>query len=166
MEERDDEAYGRLMFGEQYDRFAEILKGQSITGIEKTLEHKANDETHAIRLIGDDQFIGWITLQKDVEGRPDIGISLKSDYQNKGIGPEAVRLFVNRLYSDYGIQTVYVRISEENLQSQRGFAKLGAILDKTEPHYILASLPKDIPADNPDKRNLPNLRFYHINLPV
>ena len=166
MEKRDDEAYGRLMFGKQYERFAEALKGQSITGIEKILEHKTVDETHAIRMIGDDQFIGWITLQKDMDGRPDIGISLKSDFQNNGIGPEAVRLFVNRLYSDYGIQTIYVRITEKNLQSQRAFAKLGAILDKTEPIYDLTSFVKDLPADNPVKQNVPILRFYHINLPV
>lgn len=71
MEKRDDEAYGRLMFGEHYDRFVEVLKDGSVTGIEKTLEHRASDETHAIRQTGDDQFIGWITLQRDNDGRPD-----------------------------------------------------------------------------------------------
>ena len=101
-----------------------------------------------------------------MEGRPDIGISLISDYQNKGIGPEAVSLFANRLYSDYGIQTVYVRISEENLQSQRAFAKLGAILDKTEPNHIMTSLAKNLLANNPDKWNWPNFKFYHIKLPI
>ena len=107
IEKRDKEAYGRLMFGKFYDHFAEVLNDGAITEIEETLEHRADDETHAVRLIGDDQFIGWITLQKDAEGRPDIGISLKPEFQNKGIGPEAVRLFINRLYAVYGIQTVY-----------------------------------------------------------
>lgn len=166
MEQRDDEAFGRLMFGTQYDRYAHVLKGEFLTGIEKTLKHTADDEMHAIRLIGDDRFIGWITLQKDMEGRPDIGISLQSDFRNQGIGPEAVRLFVNRLYSDYGIQTVYVRISEKKLQSQKAFAKLGAVLDQVEPHYIFVSLGKRLPDEFTQEQSVPNLLFYHIPLLV
>ena len=166
LEKRDDEVYGRLMFGEHYDRFVEVLKNGSVTGIEKTLEHRASDETHAIRQTGDDQFIGWITLQRDNDGRPDIGISLTPEYQNKGIGPEAVCLFANRLYSEYGLQTIYVRISEENIQSQKAFAKLGAVLDKEEPNYIFTSLARELPEDHPDRQNIPNLRFYHIPLPI
>ena len=166
MEKRDEEAYGRLMFGEQYDRFVEALKGVSITGIEKILEHTESDETHAIRLVGDDRFIGWITLQKDPEGRPDIGISLIPEFQNNGIGPEAVALFANRLYSEYAIQMVYVRISDGNIQSQKACSKLGAVLDKKEPNPMFVSLTKHLPEDDSLKNKIPNLLFYHIPLPV
>ena len=53
IEKRDKEAYGRLMFGKLYDHFVEVLNDGAITEIEKTLEHRADDETHAVRLIGD-----------------------------------------------------------------------------------------------------------------
>ena len=73
-------------------------------------------------------------------------------HQNRGIGPEAVILFANRLNSDYGLDRVYVRISALNLQCQKAFLKVGAVLDKAEPDYrmkkILEALPEDArPAD-------------------
>ncbi len=51
MKEQDEESYGRLLFGNLYERFVELLDGESPTGIRKILNHTATDETHALRLL-------------------------------------------------------------------------------------------------------------------
>ena len=102
----------------------------------------------------------------DMEGIPDIGISLVKEYQNQGIGPEAVTLFANRLNSVYGLDRVYVRISALNPQCQKAFLKIGAVLDKSEPDYrlkkILDAFPEDARPDDPP----PDMLFYHVDLPI
>ena len=73
----DMEPYARLMFGDIYDLYvAATGKAPSVE-----LEKEHSDEIHALRLPDDDAFIGWITLQKDEEGRPDIGIHLIPEQQ-------------------------------------------------------------------------------------
>ena len=164
----DAEPYGRLMFGEHYERFAVLAEKEafSITGLESILNHTAKDEHHALRPPDSNAFIGWITLQKNDEGKPDIGISIIPAYQNRGLGPEAIRMFANRLFNVYGLEKVYVRISEGNLQSQRAFAKVGAVLDRTIPNPAFVALTEKLPNDAPEKRNIPKLNYYHIPLQI
>jgi len=161
MRMEDEPAYGRLLLGDLYDKTVGML-GTATTGIEEILNHTESAETHAIRLINDDSFIGWITLQKDPEGKPDIGISLVQEHQNQGIGPEAIALFVNRLNSTYRMDRVYVRITEHNIQSQKAFAKLGAVLDKREPDYRMKKIADKLPGEQP----IHELFSYHIDLPI
>ena len=101
-----------------YESSLQNLNGQSPTGMEKILSHKG-DETHAIRLTDQEDFIGWITLQKNIDGQPDVGISLIADQQNKGYGPEAVMLFVR--FTDWSAcktyQTTYFNLLQYNLPS-------------------------------------------------
>ena len=156
----DEPAYGRLLLGDLYDRTVSML-GKTSTGIEEILNHTESAETHAIRL-NDETFIGWITLQKDPDGNPDIGISLIQKYRNQGIGPEAVALFVNRLNELYGIDRVYARITEHNIQSQKAFEKLGAVLDRREPDYRMKKVVDELPGEQP----IHDLYYYHIDLPV
>ncbi len=130
------------------------------------IDHTGQDETHALRLVGDDALIGWITLQKDMEGRPDIGISLVKEHQNHGIGPEAVTLFANRLHSVYGLDRVHVRISALNPQCQKAFLKIGAVLDKAEPDYRLKKILDAFPEDARPNDPPPDMLFFHINLPI
>lgn len=165
MRMEDDPSYGKMLLGPVYEQSVAVL-GKADTGIEKIIDHTEQDETHALRLVGDDALIGWITLQKDTEGRPDIGISLVKEHQNHGIGPEAVTLFANRLHSVYGLDCVHVRISVLNPQCQKAFLKIGAVLDKAEPDYrlkkILDAFPEDARPDDPP----PDMLFYHIDLPI
>lgn len=164
----DAESYGRIICGDMYERFAELARKESfsLTGIEAILNHTESDEHHALRLPDSDAFIGWITLQKDEEGKPDIGISVAPAFQNRGIGPEAVKLFANHLYETYGLERIYVRISALNQQSQRAFAKVGAVLDKTAPDSRLKAIADRLPDDDPEKANVPDMRCYHIDLPI
>ena len=165
MRMEDEPAYGKMLLGPVYEQAVSVL-GDADTGIEKIIDHTEQDETHALRLVGDDALIGWITLQKDMEGRPDIGISLVKEHQNHGIGPEAVTLLVNHLHSVYGLDRIYVRISALNPQCQKAFLKVGAVLDKVEPDYrlkkILDAFPEDARPDDPP----PDMLFFHINLPI
>lgn len=160
----DDEAYGRLMLGDSlYESSLQNLNGQSPTGMEKILSHQG-DETHAIRLIDNEDFIGWIILQKNMDGQPDVGISLIAGQQNKGYGPEAVMLFVNYLHNEYGLERIAVHISEKNLQSQTAFGKLGVELDKEVPdeRFIFS----DQPLSEQEMDSLPKVLYLHIPLPV
>ena len=160
----DEEPYARLMFGSMYDGFTERLGHPPETGLPKILAHEASDETHAIRPLSSDAFIGWIALQRDEEGRPDIGISLVPQYQNKGCGPEAIRLYSNYLHQAYGLDTVYLRVHETNHQSQRAMEKMGAVLDKTIPDPKEVAILEKLK----DKLSYPpmNVHYYHLDLPI
>ncbi len=163
MQRQDDEAYVRLMFGDLYDTFLKSERSAE-NEIRDILNHTESEETHALRPIGSDAFIGWIALQRDHERCPDIGIHIQPEYQNKGLGPEAVTLFANRLRECYDLSRVYVRIFESNLQSQRAFSKLGAILDYTEPHPGIAELYRQVPGCT--QEDVPLVHYYHIDLPI
>ena len=165
MRMEDEPAYGRLLLGELYDR-AVAVHGEATTGIESILNHTESTETHAIRPVHDDSFIGWIVLQKDLEGKPDIGISLIQECRNQGIGPEAITVFANRLHSEYGIERVYARISELNIQSQKAFSKIGAVLDKREPDYRMKKIVDALPEEEQKKEKNNDLLFFHLDLPI
>ena len=169
----DTESYARLLYGDLYDTYIKLmgkapevdLNEDSCADVDlNTNAHTPQDEIHALRLHDDDAFIGWITLQQDDKGRPDIGVSLIPSQQNKGFGPDAVRLFVNRLHEDYGLEKVYLRIKEGNLQSQRAAEKLGAVKFDSVPDPTIMALLEELPNQNwhePGK-----VYCYYLELPV
>ena len=167
IKEQDEEQYGKLLLGKLYDQMKE-LNEQPSTGFGNILDHTEKQETHAIRLLEDDAFIGWIALQTNDEDQMDIGISLIPEEQNKGYGPEAVMLFANRLHKDYGLNEIYVRIEENNLQSQSAFAKLGAVLDKKMPDKTVVALREkiiELTGKEPEDP-APQILYFHIPLPI
>ena len=105
----DDEIpHTRLMLG---DKFYEHFLRE--TGKAPDLPH--TEEMYAIRI--NDAYIGWVVLQKDEQGRPDVGIKIMSTYHGRGYGPEAlkeVRVFVRegglRLLFSFasGLDTVFI----------------------------------------------------------
>ena len=160
----DEDVYGRLMLGNLYDELL-AMGGKLPARLRETLGHTSEDEVHAIRPLLDERMIGWIALQKNCEGQPDIGISLVEDQQNQGRGPEAVRLFCNHLFETYGLRSVFVRISAKNLQSQYAFAKVGAVYvrEEMDPRYasLLEKHPDVVLIGDPVR-----IRFYRIPLPI
>ena len=154
------------MFSSFESLFEDYPGFESNSCFDNYLYCRADDEMHAIRLLNNPALIGWITLQKDYEGRPDLGIKLFPEFQNQGYGPEAVALFANHLHYQHGLPLIYVRIYESNAQSQRAFSKLGAVLDYIAPDPVMAELYASIHPDNPVQANAPLLRFYHLNLPL
>ena len=152
------------MFGAMYDRFAEVLGHAPDSGIDKVIAHESSDEIHALRLPHDSTFIGWIALQRDEEGRPDIGIHIIPEYQGQGLGPEAIRLLANHLHDEYGLDRVFARVHESNQQSQRAMEKTGAVLDKEVPNPIIVAMQEKLPEE---QRSDPGkLRYYNLDLPV
>ena len=167
MYEEDGEAYGRLLFGNAYNSFAQQLGEDRLpTGLKDILAHTSPDETHAIRLKEDDRLIGWITLQKNKNNDPDIGISLSEEQQNKGYGPEAVMLLCNRLHEEYGLKQIYVRISKKNMQSRNAFAKVGAVPDEEILNEQFARLLEENPKHQISEGFIPITCCYHIPLPI
>ena len=163
MHPADDEAYGRLLLGDTlYETFIRETNGKSCAWLDRILDHKT-DETHAIRLIHDERFIGWITFFENNDGEPELGMSLIEECRNKGYGPEAAMLFVNYLHHAYGLRQVSVRIEDKNLQSQVAFSKLGAKFDKKLPDKCFKT------SENPaeiDSDSIPMVYCFHIPLPV
>ena len=156
----DTEPYARLMLGDIYDLYKETTGTAPSAGLEEPHE----DELHALRLPDDDAFIGWITLQKDEYGRPDIGVHLVPEQQNRGLGPEAVRLFVNHLHETYGLEKVYLRIHESNIQSQKAMSKLGVVKDGEVPDQRIVTLIEKLP--DYDWKEPGMIYYYHLDLPV
>lgn len=154
----DTEPYARLMYGVLYDTYVRVI------GKVPSLELKSEDEIHALRLPDNDTFIGWIALQKDEEDRPDIGVHLVPERQNQGLGPEAVRLFVNHLHKTYGLEKVFLRIKETNLQSRKAAVKLGAVKYGTVPDPTIMALREELP--NQDWHEPENVFCYYLDLPV
>ncbi len=169
--ERDEEPYSRLLLGDMYDRLKRTMGDVMPSNLTGVLNRTSGDEMHAIRLLNDERFIGWITLQKNDEDQPEVGISLIEEQQNKGYGPEAVMLFANRLHDVYGLRTIFVLILKENVQSQRAFAKVGAVFDRALPDKHFAALKKaynDTPGSScpPEGMDVPMVYHYHIPLPI
>ena len=161
----DLEPYSRLMFGSFFDQENSFLGRLAASDFVKILSHQSEDEMHAIRPVDSDKFIGWIILQND-DNLPDIGISLIDEYQNKGYGPEAIKLYSNWLHEEYGLSEVYARISEDNLQSQRAFSKIGAVKYRSGKNQIAEKLDALLPGTRSGDTKRSDTGFYKIHLPI
>lgn len=161
----DEKPYAQLMLGSFYDQALTRLGHIPDTDFAEAIAHESGNEVHALRPIGSNKFIGWITLQHD-DDRPDIGISLIDEYQNKGFGPEAIRLYGNWLNKEYGLTEMYVRISEDNPQSQRAFCKVGAVKYRSAKNNLIESIASMLPDDYSDTITCPNTDYYRIHLPI
>ena len=149
----DEVPHTRLMLGDDfYDRFLRE------TGKAPNLSLTADEEMYAIRI--NDSYIGWVILQKDEQGRPDVGIKLMREYQGRGYGPEALMAFCNWIYEKYGVGCLYARIEESNVQSQKAFSKIGAVLDEWKPDYSFLKVARELAGE------IPELLYYHIDLPI
>lgn len=161
----DAEPYARLMFGKYYGAFNAYIDPATVSGLKSILDHSSKEEVHAIRPLESDTFIGWITLQHDGE-KPDIGISLIQEAQNKGLEPEAIRLLANWIYNAYGLKQIYIRTHDANIQAQKAFRKLGVVLDKTDDDPDLSRMMKEIVAHGGKERDIPSVLHYHLDLPI
>ena len=131
------------------------------------LNRSDEDEYHVIRLKGHEEMIGWIALQRDPENEPDIGIGLLKEYRNHGYGPEAVKILLNHLHREYQIKDAYAWIKKKNLQSQKAFAKIGAVFMEQSPDEEgLNILRNGSYKDRPEKVDEITLYHYRIPLPV
>ena len=158
----DDEIpHTRLMLGDEfYERFLKETGAAPTSNLQSVLDHTADEEMYAIRI--NDAYIGWVVLQKDEQGRPDVGIKIMRAYHGHGYGSEALKAFCNWIYEKRGIVRVFARIEEANIQSQKAFAKIGAVLDERKPDYRFVKMAQKLPGET----NIPELLYYHIDLPI
>lgn len=70
-------------------------------------------------------YCGNIELQKCDDGYS-LGIKLKKQYRNRGIGKSAIIYFCNEICIAKGIESLIIRIQPDNLRSKHVFEKLGA----------------------------------------
>jgi RimJ/RimL family protein N-acetyltransferase len=161
LQESDNDAYCHLLFGELYEIYKRNFPDERINAaLRGAIDGTSNDETHAIRIDG--RFIGWYTLQKDSEGRPDLGISLIPEERCKGFAKEATKLFTDQLYRKYGLQRVYARAYSSNTHSQHVLVKMGAVLDSVGPDERIVELRQEIEKEG----EAPLVHYYHLDLPL
>ena len=166
MRPSDSELFGRLVMGPLYDTYKRVVGHEPDSGIDKILSHEAEDITHAIRINGYDDFAGWITLQHNEDGQPDIGISLLPEHRGHGYGPEAVKLYCNWLNQKYGLSRIYVRISDDNEYSMKAFSKLGAIRYDTRENVCFKMLMDKLPEKFNEINDSHPVGYYFLNLPI
>ena len=112
------------------------------------------------------QYCGNIEYHKEKdEEYPEIGISLLSDKQNKGIGTEAVICFCNDCFCSEGVDTVLIRIEHNNLRSKHLFEKLGAVYIGNKTIPIFEKLYKEMDRSIPDNSQL-GADTYYLKLPI
>lgn len=83
---------------------------------------------------------GKIVLQDYKSELPELGVDIFPEYQNQGIAPEAIKLFLQYCNSYYNIKKVKVRIRKDNAHSNHVFQKLGAIFQYDESFFNQAAL--------------------------
>lgn len=94
--------------------------------VRKTLDER-NYECHSVFEKDTMQYCGNIELHLDTdEPYPELGITLLSKQQNRGIGSSALRNFCNECLFPRGIKALLIRIEPGNSRSKHLFEKLGA----------------------------------------
>ncbi|MBY6031554.1 GNAT family N-acetyltransferase [Marinobacter daepoensis] len=83
-----------------------------------------NPARFAVANADTDEFIGFCGI-KQIDGVPDFGYFIRSEFWGNGIAAEACELAVERLSSEIDLETVQVFIADDNLASQRVAQKLG-----------------------------------------
>ncbi|WP_431474404.1 GNAT family N-acetyltransferase [Marinobacter sp. KM021] len=83
-----------------------------------------NPTRFAVANADTDEFIGFCGI-KQMDGVPDFGYFIRSEFWGNGIATKACELAVERLSSEIGLDTVQVFIADDNVASQRVAQKLG-----------------------------------------
>lgn len=99
---------------------------------QSVMESKST-ETYSIFV--DNQFCGCMELSNIGEDSPEIGIDLREEKRNKGIGPKAITALARKKNSERNMQSFTVEILAENMHSQHVFEKLGAIVINPNNEY-------------------------------
>ena len=84
----------------------------------------SNPSRFAVADTDTDEFIGFCGI-KQIDGIPDFGYFIRSEFWGNGIAARACELAVEKLAADIDLETVQVFIADENLASQRVAQKLG-----------------------------------------
>jgi len=84
----------------------------------------ANSDRFAVAEANSDEFLGFCGI-KQIDGVPDFGYFIRSEFWGNGIAVNACEMAVEKLSSEINLETVQVFIADDNLASQRVAQKLG-----------------------------------------
>lgn len=95
-------------------------------------------QTSTYWIMSDEEPIGYATLKHKIdENIPGghLGVCLKKEYQNKGLGITASLQLASIAYYKLGLEEIVCTSKNENLQSQRALDKAGAKLTSIHDGY-------------------------------
>lgn len=101
--------------------------------------------------------IGYATLKHKVDpSKPGghFGLCLKREYQNRGIGTIVSNLLSDIAYNELGIDEIIFTSKDENIQSQKSVAKIGAKLIGIHDGYHFYSYSLRKKYENSSKKKL------------
>ena len=107
--------------------------------------YPARRDLFAIRLKETGRLIGILVLCDETEDACEIGYGLGSDHWGKGYATEAVRCFLEYLFREKGMQTVYASFFAGNDASRRVMEKCGMRYSHfSENELTYLGVPRDL----------------------
>ncbi|WP_276881770.1 GNAT family N-acetyltransferase [Anaerococcus tetradius] len=81
----------------------------------------------AVKKLDDDRFIGFIGLKQinPITRRAKLGIVFDSAYVSMGYGTEAIKLLLDKAFSDYKLREVSLEVNLFNERAYRAYRKCG-----------------------------------------
>ena len=153
----DGEVFGNLLI--ELSRYPDVyarpvpsdFEMEEFEGFKKTRVKMATGEnlpsyvkpTSTYWVMDDNIPVGYATLKHEIDmNKPGghFGLCLKKEYQNKGLGTVISDMLSEIAYTQFGITEVIFTSKNENIQSQKSVAKIGATLIKVQDGYHFYSL--------------------------
>ena len=154
-----------------YENIAKMEKaGQLDINIDDILWKEIIKDTDLNCIIRDPHsstIYGKIVLQGYKNELPELGIDIFPEYQNRGIAPEAIKLFLQYCDSHYNIRKVKVRIRKNNAHSNHVFQKLGAKFQYDESFFsqaALSLLKKTLKGTDVSGFEKKTINVYHLSI--
>ena len=115
--------FKRILENKIYEHFGkEMIRNV----FKESLADSSQTENYSIFIRENMTYCGNIELQK-YSDEYSLGIKISDNYQHRGIGTIAVKLFCKYCFEKRGINSLVIRIDPENKNSIRLFEKLGAV---------------------------------------
>lgn len=106
---------------------------------------KGRQDLFAIRLKETGRLIGIVTFFDEKDGSCEIGYGIGSGFWNQGFATEAVHQFLEYLFREKGLKTVYASFFTGNDASRRVMEKCGMIYDHfSEKELTYLDVPRDL----------------------
>ncbi len=111
-------------------RYAETLEDFDFS------TYPAREDLFAIRLKETGRLIGVILYFDEADGACEIGYGIGSGWWNRGYVTEAAKAFINYLFTEKGMHTVYASFFTGNDASRRVMEKCGMTFSRFSPKEL------------------------------
>ena len=122
------------------------LSESSVAQLYSELAHQRTEELYRGRgdkfqwvVLADDRPAGWITLVVTnwTHGLAELGYALSTDYQRRGIMPQALEILLDDLFCRTRLRRIEARCAVENEASQRVLERLGFVREGRLREYFV-----------------------------